>query len=369
MNYPLKKPASLTPSHPSKKYLNWNTNRLTSKSKEAFYTELELLLVAQLPLKEALTFMLSAQKKKTQLHFYKSLLKFLDKGVPFFEGLRNQKGVSAYEWNIVKIGEESGELLTVIGSLAQHFKEKNDFRRSLGTALVYPILLLFTATIVVFFMLTVIVPLFESIFAQQQLQLPVATQWVIVLATGIKTHGLLMILGLFTLFFIGRLCYQQTQIRQLIQIKLFHFPGIKGLIQLRYALLFSQSLQLLLGAKVPLVKSLQLVKDLFSYAPLEIAINRTLKDISQGKSFGKALEETGFFNHRLYAFIHIGEATHQLEKIFQEMANYYNTKTTQLTKRVTNLIEPLIIIIVGLIIGGILVALYLPMFQLSTALG
>ena len=170
----------------------WNqwSLSLSMTEKEAFFSELSLLLTAQIPLKEALQFIQATQTKKKRKRLYEDLLTALNNGKDFYQALKKQKGFSLYEWNIIKIGEETGALTKVVASLANYFKEKNTFRRNLSSALVYPSLLLLTASFVVVFMLTTIVPLFEHLFTQQNLSLPRATQWVINLSNFIKNKGL-----------------------------------------------------------------------------------------------------------------------------------------------------------------------------------
>ena len=235
--------------------------------------------------------------------------------------------------------------------------------------MVYPTLLLLTATFVVIFMLTTIVPLFEQLFTQQKLSLPRATQAIIFLSNSIKNYGLIGCLGCVSLFLLGRWAYQHAPIKTRVQNFSLRIPFLNSIIRNNYAFLFSQTAHLLLKAKVPLAQGLSLMEILFSFIPLQKALASTTLAIKNGERFGDALKKEGFFDQRLHAFIEIGEATHQLEEIFSEMVHYYNTKIEQQTKRLTSLLEPTIIIIVGIFIGAILIAMYLTMFQLSTVLG
>lgn len=342
---------------------------LSGVQKEAFYSELSLLLNAKIPLKEALQFMQNTQPKKQKETLYAPLLAALNEGDHFFEVLKKQKGFGAYEWNIVKIGEETGALNTVVASLSSYYKEKNMFRKNLSSAMVYPALLLLTASFVVVFMLTTIVPLFEHLFAQQNLRLPKATRGVIFLSNAIKDYGFFTFLGGVLIFFLGRKALARPAIRSLIQHFFLQLPYLQKILRNNYAYLFSQTLHLLIQTKVPLVKGLNLMEVLFNFIPLQNALAATAKELESGERFGVALEKTKFFDQRFYAFLHIGEATHQLDEIFAEMVVYYRAKIDQHSKRLSSLIEPLIIIVVGLFIGAILVAMYLPMFQLSTVLG
>ena len=192
--------------------------------------------------------------------------------------------------------------------------------------MVYPTLLLLTATFVVIFMLTTIVPLFEQLFTQQKLSLPRATQAIIFLSNSIKNYGLIGCLGCVSLFLLGRWAYQHAPIKTRVQNFSLRIPFLNSIIRNNYAFLFSQTAHLLLKAKVPLAQGLSLMEILFSFIPLQKALASTTLAIKNGERFGDALKKEGFFERRLHAFIEIGEATHQLEEIFNEMVHYYNTK-------------------------------------------
>jgi len=340
----------------------------SQKKKELFYTEMGLLLKASIPLKESISLLIESSSKKEDRSFYLSILEQLNSGDFFYESLQKQENVSSYEWNVVKIGEETGELGQVVQSLAYYFKRKNNFRQTLTSALAYPILLLLTACIVIIFMLTTIVPLFEGVFSQQGLELPLMTKAVIKMAGFLKKYGLLMLFLGAIMIFLFRIIYKKPKVKQWGEQFIFSLPIIGAQLRVNYSFQFSQTMYLLTKSQVTLSKSLGLMSKMFSFYPLQKALHFISQEIQKGNSFGTALKATSFFDQRIHSFIHVGEETHQLKAIFEELSLYYEEKMTQRSKRFASLLEPLIIVLVGMLIGLILVSMYLPMFQLSTTL-
>ena len=337
--------------------------------KEIFYTELGLLLKAKIPVKESIQMICTALTKKKDQRFYKPLLVKLAQGAHFYECMRQLYNCSTYEWNAIKIGEETGQLERVVHSLANYYQQKNSFKRTLASALAYPALLLLTAFVVIVFMLTTIVPLFQGIFQQQGVAIPWITQWIIAIANGVRSHGILLLLGGIGFLLLGRQLYQKPSRKQVLQSVLFQLPIIGNQLQLNYSFQFSQSMHLLTQSRVNLAQSLALLQEMHSFYPLQKALIKMTQSLAKGDGFGQSLKETNFFDARMHAFLHVGEETNQLEAIFAELTAYYGAKINQRSKRLSSLLEPLIIVLVGGIIAVILVAMYLPMFQLSTTIG
>ena len=264
---------------------------------------------------------------------------------------------------------ETGQLSLVIESLGAYYHRKNRFRKTLKAALAYPALLLFTAVVVVLFMLTTVVPLFTGIFDQQAIELPLLTRYVVQFSHGVKTYGLL---------FLGGVLGSSVGLRALLKFRpikrqLEHFglliPGFGSYQKNTIYFNFCQTMSLMLQAQLPLEKCLRLVNEQFQFIPLNEAITRIHTEIQEGKSVHQAWRYTSFFDSRMQSFLRIAEETHQLTPIFTELSDYYFHALTIQSKVLSSLLEPLIVMVVGIIIAVVLVAMYMPIFELSTVLG
>ena len=181
-----------------KKEITLFNNAFSNKIKEDFYTELGVLLKAGVSLKVALELIEKSQKKKPNKEILNTMSKDIVSGQSLSDALKVHKQFTNYEFHSIKIGEETGTLSQVVEQLGSFFARKNEQRRNLISALIYPIIILSTAILVVVFMLHYVVPMFQDIFKQQGVELPTITKFIIKLSEFMKAYG-----GLFLLLLLG----------------------------------------------------------------------------------------------------------------------------------------------------------------------
>lgn len=341
----------------------------STSRKEAFYSELAVLLEAQMPLKESLQLLQRSKRKKKQQEFYNSIVQSVNEGHHFHESIRSINNSTAYEWTAIKIGEETGQLAPVVRSLSTFFERKNTFKKTIINALAYPTLLLFSALAVVVFMLTTIIPLFKEIFEQQKVELPLLTQMVIRFSNLLRSNELLILAACAVVLVLTFILRRQQQIKDRINFMLLKIPLLSGFIKSNYYFEFSQTMALLSAANVPLDKSLKLLEEMILFAPLQTALQDIRKKLLRGKHLSSAVKETQFFDPQMYTFLKVAEETHQLGFIFAKLGQQYHEQLHRRSKLFTTLLEPIIILLVGALIALILVSMYLPMFRLSTIIG
>ncbi|MCF6318182.1 MAG: type II secretion system F family protein [Proteobacteria bacterium] len=341
----------------------------SSKIKEDFYTELSVLLKAGVNLKDALELLENSQKKKQNKEILHIVSKDIVSGQSLSETIHKQKHFTDYEYYSLKIGEETGTLAQVSEQLGGFFSRKNEQRRNLISALTYPIIILSTAVLVVVFMLNFVVPMFQDIFKQQNVELPGITKFIINLSEFIKDYGWLLILvfiGLLSsrVFLNKKEWYKHTKDNFILKI-----PFIGNFVKTVYLSQFTQAVSLLTASKVPVVNSIQLVKQMINFYPLQNALETVEQEILKGSSLSKSLSHHKLFDDKMIALVKVAEETNQTEFIFDRLNMQYNTQVQQQSKLLSTIMEPLIILFVGVLVGVILIAMYLPMFKLSSVLG
>ncbi len=341
----------------------------SNKKKEDFYTEIHVLLKAGINLKDALALMQENQKKEKQQLFYKEMVDALVMGQPFSEVIKAKKEFTEYEYYSLKIGEETGTTHKIAEELGKFFARKNEQRRSLVNALTYPIIILVTAVLVVIFMLRLVVPMFQDIFKQNNVELPGITKFIIAASDFIKDYGWWMVLGLIAILasrklYTGQAWYKENKDRLLLKL-----PYVGNFIRAVYLAQFTQAVTLLTASKVPVLNSIELVARMIDFSPLKEALAKVSTDIVAGKSLSASMLGTKFFDHRMVSLIKVAEETNQTEFIFERLNQQYNIEVQQKSKLLSTLMEPLIILMVGILVGVILVAMYLPMFKLGSVLG
>lgn len=351
------------------KEITWFKTPFSNKVKEDFYTELGVLLKAGVALKDGLELIAKSQKQTTNKTLIETLIKDIISGKSLSEAIQHKKPFTQYEYYSLNIGEETGSLPKVIVQLGQFFSQKNEQRRNLINALTYPVIIFSTAVLAVTFMLHYVVPMFEDIFRQQGVELPGITKFIISLSGFLKRYGLPLLLGLIALvisktFFKQQLWYCKSKDRFILKL-----PFIGPFVRAIYLSQFTQAITLLTASKVPLLNSIQLVKHMIGFYPLQQALEAVVAEILKGESLSMSLSHHPFFDDKMVALVKVAEETNQTEYIFERLNTQYTILVQQQSKTLSTIMEPVIIMVVGAFVGVILIAMYLPMFKLSSVLG
>ena len=375
MAFQLKNIASKQKQHSSfdintliKKEITYGTS-FTTKKKERFYTELYVLLHAGLPLKDALLLIGEEQKKLKNKTLIKNIVTDLINGKNFSNAIKEKKEFSAYEYHSLKIGEQTGTIQNVTKELGAFYKRKNKQRRIILSALSYPIVVLLTAFLAIVFMLQFVVPMFADIFRQNKVALPWITKKILSTATFFQEYwyfsfGIAIGIFLFVKLHKKKIWYQKITTTVLLKT-----PLIGAFIRKVKMAQFTQAITLLTAAKVPLLNGIQLTKKMIGYHPLETALEKIEHDILQGKSLHESMSNYTIFDKKMVSLIKVADETNQNETIFQRLTEQYNEEIEYQSNMISATIEPLIIVFLGAIVATILIAMYLPMFQLSSAIG
>lgn len=343
--------------------------RFNNKKKQAFYQELSVLLKAGITFKEGLTLIVDSLKKNADKELIQSILNDVVNGKSFSEALLASKAFSEYEFYSLQIGEETGTTARVCQELGVFYERKNEQKRIIIAALTYPSIVLTTAVVVVVFMLSYVVPMFQDIFRQNNVELPALTKIIVKLSSLTKTYGVYGLLLLAGLIFTGRLFKDNVQYRTALHYFVLKIPVFGPFITKVYLAQFTQAVALLTTAKVPLLNSIQMVKKMIRFVPLQDALEKVENSILKGSSLSVSLKENPLFDNRIISLVKVAEETNQTEYVFQQLSEQYNQEVVQQSKIMTTVLEPLIILFVGVLVAVLLVAMYLPMFQLSSAIG
>ncbi|AWI25276.1 type II secretion system F family protein [Flavobacterium pallidum] len=343
-------------------------SRLSSKQKYDFYNELSILLPAGVTIKDALDLIKENQKKDTARSTFSNILEKVIAGSSLSEAIRAEKHFTAYEFFSIKIGEETGALPKICHRLAIFFERRTEQKKMIMSALTYPMIVLSTAAIVVIFMLSFVVPMFEGLFSQNNIELPYITKVIISISDGIKYYGWIIVLLIFGLIFLLKFMLKKENIKEAFQNGLLHLPVIGKFLLKIYMSQFMQAVSLLSSAKFPILNSLQIVRDMIGFMPLKKALRHAEEQILKGQSLSESLKGNKIFDHRILALIKIAEETNQTDLIFSQLNEQLNSEVVRQSKLIATFIEPLIILIVGVIVGFLLIGLYLPMFELSNVI-
>ncbi|EDP71901.1 type II general secretion pathway (GSP) F protein [Flavobacteriales bacterium ALC-1] len=341
----------------------------SNKIKEDFYTELSVLLKAGINLKQALELIKNSQKNKKTVAVLQTVLNSIVDGQSLSESIKEQKDFSDYEYYSLKIGEETGTSAKIAEQLGEFYSRKNEQRKHLINALTYPCIILSTAVLVVIFMLQFVVPMFEDIFKQQNVELPAITVFVVNTSAFIKEYGWLILVFVLGLIVSRAVLNKKHWYKKIKDKTISRIPFIGKFIKTVYLSQFTQAIALLTASKVPIVNSIKLVKKMIDFYPLTHALEKVEQQLLKGDSLSQSLEAHKLFDAKMIALVKVAEETNQTEYMFERLNMQYNSKVQQRSKLLSTVMEPIIILFVGLFVGFILIAMYLPMFKLSSILG
>lgn len=349
--------------------ISFNGGKWNTKKKEQFFTELSVLLMSGIDLRQSLELLSEENKTKKESSFFKAVYDDVVNGIPFYETLQSSKKFSDYEIETLRVGEATGNLGLVSKDLGEFCKKKNDQRRQITSALTYPVIVILTAFLVVFFMMNYVVPLFKDIFEQNNVELPGITQMILSFSEFLQHnfYGILIVLLLFVvLHFLIRKYHWYKRFIALATLKI---PLVGDFIKSIYILRFIQVMKLLANSKISITESLEMSSSLISFYPLKEAINNINKNVVRGAKLSESFREHSIFDTRIITLLKVAEETNQTEFIFEKLYEQYSKELDYKSKQFTNLLNPMLTILIGAIVGVVLIAMYLPMFKLSSVIG
>ena len=356
-----------------KKEQFWNkelsfVNSFGDKKKERFYLDLRVLLVAGVDLKSAIEIIIEEQQKDKEKLIFEAIYNDIIKGKPLADALKNTGKFSDYEYYSIKIGEETNRLNQVLEELMKYYADQSELKKQVISVMTYP-LFVFGITIgLVYFMMTSVVPMFADVFKQFGGDLPPLTKKIVYISNNFPFYVLVFSLSVTAIVVLVYTQKNQVWFRKSVSTIALRIPKVGQLIKLVYLARFTQSMQLLLSSKTPLVRSLDLTSKMIKFYPLQMAIIQMAEDIKVGKSLHSGMAQFKIFPNRMLSLIKVGEEVNQLEMILQKLSDQYQEDLKHQTKLIGKLMEPIIILIIGAIVGVILVAMYMPMFNLSNVM-
>lgn len=337
--------------------------------KEAFYSELGLLLSSGIDIKTSLEIIEEQLKVKKHKAILSEIKEDIIAGKSVWEAVyKHPKTFKVYEYQSIKIGEESGKLPEVLIELGKFYTSTIKLKRQVISTLTYPAVVLTMSILIVQFMLSFVVPMFSDIFKHTGAELPVTTKLLI----KISAKSAIIFYSIITMLVAGFLFHKTQQhkiwFRKHTAWFFLRIPIINDLIQKIYLARFCQSMKLLLGSKVLLIDALDLVKNMIGYYPIEYALSTVIKDVYSGKQLHESLVEHSIFPKKLVSLIKVSEEVNAPELIFDKLNQQYSDEIEHQQQLIGKVIEPLFLVILGSLVGFILIAMYTPLFNLSSGM-
>jgi len=341
---------------------------LNDKAKQQFYAEFHSLLDAGMDIQRSMNIIIEEQTKKKKIELFAAIHDDLVGGNSFSDALKKSNEFTPYEYQSIKIGEESGRLKTVLFQLHEYYHNKVKLRKHLTSVFTYPAFVFLITIGVLYFMLNTVVPMFQEVFQQFGQELPWLTKKIIFISENFSTYAIVFLIFVGGIVFLHLSQRNEVWYRKWTGNLLIRLPVFGKLFKKIYLARFTQSLGLLMVSRTPLVRSLELVKEMIRFYPLEKALEKAKVEILKGNSLHKGLQDSVMIDKRFISLIKIAEEINKLDETFQRMTDQLNEDIDHQTKLIGTLMEPFIILLIGAVVGVIMVAMYLPMFNLSNVI-
>jgi len=271
--------------------------------------------------------------------------------------------------NLVEAGEHAGALETVLEKIATYKEKTEALKKKIKKALYYPAAVLAVAVIVTVILLLFVIPQFESLFKGFGADLPAFTQFVVSLSRWMQAKGWLLLIICVAVVVTFAYFYKRSRpMRQFIDRMSLGVPVIGPILKKAAIARFSRTLATMFGAGVPLVEAMKSVAGATGNIVYQDAVLRMRDEISTGMRMQRAMENTGLFPNMVVQMIAVGEESGSLDEMAAKVADFYEADVDAAVDGLSSLLEPLIMVILGVLVGGLVIAMYLPIFKLGAVI-
>ncbi len=341
---------------------------LSAKGIADFTRQFALLQSTSIPYDRALDILISENKDPDFLQVLSEIKAKVEEGGTFAQALAPfERQFSLMYLAMVKAGEAGGSLPKVLTKLAEYLEESQELKNKLQAALIYPIVMSVMGLGIVVFMMTFILPKIIPLFQQFDLALPLPTQ-IVIFCSGILTSGWwAFLLGGVLLFLGGRQYLRSDGGRLRFDQLILRVPVIKVTLTQIYNYRFTQTLATLMASGVEVKEAFGIVAQVTGSRVYEEKFGQIIQDITQkGLDISQALRKTGLFSPSVLQMIRVGEETSHLEEMLEQIAKNMEKEVKDQVQKAVALLEPLLIVLMALMVGFIVLAVMLPMFELNT---
>ena len=336
-----------------------NKDGLTQKDIGLFTKELATLLQAGLPIDRSLIVLMDLIEEDSKIHvLIKNVLQQVKGGANLADALQAESDAfSRFYINMLRAGEAGGSVDVVLGQLSEYLEKSKELKDTVSTALIYPIILVVMAVGSVFLLLTFVVPQFTEMFESAGKELPLSTQIVVGTAEWLQSYW-------WALFIIGTVTYFTMRYELSIGPRkerwdrvILSIPLFGEIIRNMSTTNFTRTLGTLLSNGVPILTALGIVKGTLSNLVLVKAVSEAEENLKQGKDMSSALIESGQFPKMATQMIKMGEETGKMEEMLERTANTYDKQLKITIERMLAMMEPILIVTLGLLIAGIIISI------------
>ncbi len=331
-----------------------------------FTRQFSVMIDAGLPLVQCLEILASQQENKFFQKVLTTTRSQVEGGATLSAAMRSSPKVfDALYVNMVEAGETGGILDTILQRLSTYIEKNVKLQRAVKSALVYPVGVLTVAAGVITLLLWKVVPIFATLFTGLGVDLPLPTKIVIAMSNFVGSiFGLLIVVGIAGSIFGLKVWYGTPQGRLALDTIILKLP-VLGILMRKIAVArFTRTLGTLISSGVPILEGLDITAKTSGNAVVERALQKVRKSLEEGKSLTEPLKESEVFPGMVTQMIAVGEQTGAMDAMLQKIADFYEDEVDAAVKDLLTALEPIMIVFLGLVVGGVVISMYLPLFSL-----
>ena len=290
-------------------------------------------------------------------------------GIPLSESFKKYpKTFPLFFINMIKIGEVSGKLPIVLNRLADYYEKDDKVKRKVKSAFAYPIFLIALAFLVLCVMALYVMPIFKDVFESLNAKLPKITQVVVNVTDFIRNNFLIIVLVILALVVLILVLRKNKMIKFVMDKLKLEIPPFKDVNLTVATSRFASGFSILLSSSMPVIDSIETMRHLLGNTYIETQMEVSVSELNRGQGIAKSLETINVFPPMLCEMITVGEQTGNLEEVLNRVTEYYENQVEYSMKKLTSAIEPVLILIIGLIVVVCLLAVFIPMLEITSSI-
>lgn len=344
-------------------------DKIKTKDFAIFCRQFYTMLYAGIPIIGILDILRGQSENKRLKKALDNVYEEVQKGVELSTVLEKQKEIfPELLIHMVEAGEASGNLDVIMERMAIHYEKESKINNKIQAAMIYPMIISIVAIVVVFFLITSIMPTFVSIFEGSGVPLPAPTQILLNFSKWLKKFWHLGIVGISIISIAVGKIFKSEKGKFVVDYIKLKVPIINSAIIKISTARFTRTFATLLSSGIPLIQALDIVSKIVGNKVIEVKIQKVIEAVKKGEGLSKPIYSMNLFPPMVTSMISIGEETGALDELLDKTANFYDDEVETAILKMTTLIEPLMIVVMAVVVGGIVVAMVLPMFTMLNSL-
>ncbi len=344
--------------------------KVKDKDIVVFTRQFATMIDAGLPLVQCLEILAIQTENKSLAKVIGEVRIDVESGSTYADALKKHPHVfSDLYTNMVAAGEAGGVLDTVLNRLAMYIEKTMKLKQKVKSAMIYPSTIVAVAILVITVLMVWVIPIFAKMFTDFGGTLPLPTQMVIGASNLMRNNILLMVIGIGAFIFLLRWYYKTESGRRIIDALILRFPVFGILIRKVAVARFTRTLGTLISSGVPILDGLLIVSKTAGNKVVEQALVNTRQSISEGKTIAEPLEKSRVFPPMVVQMIAVGETTGALDAMLSKIADFYDDEVDNAVAGLTSMLEPMLMVFLGVVIGFVVIAMYLPIFKMAALVG